>query len=416
MVATVETLVAGFPFPTVLPIVGEPNYESIATLHRDLNANAASIQSHLGNGQLGLLSLTVSPTVYATLSNTAFVPPVNPGPTPDIPDGSTGPQIAEIRFAFTAATDLFKEYDLADKALKQLLLGAVDDMFVRSLATKYIGYLNVTTKEILTHLYNQYARISAADLQDNDVAFKTAYDPNLPIETLFDQVENAVDFAAAGNTPYSPEQVVATAYQLIFATGLFLDDCKVWKRQLDNYKTWANFKRDFTLSHRDFRETKTTTAAAGYQSANAAQRIDADDSIYRQDTVNAIANLATATAHDRNAVATLTSTNSSLAHELTAVNRKLVTALMEITRLTGQLTRPRSPASSTLGSASTAGSNLSSIRTPLPTVALKPKHYCWSCGYRCTHYSSRCPVPKLGHQKSAKAADIMGGSTVNQPT
>jgi hypothetical protein len=388
MVVTVETLVAGFPFPTVLPIVGEPTYESIATLHRDLNANAASIQSHLGNGQLGLLSLTVSPAVYATLSATAFVAPVNPGPTPVIPDGSTGAQISEHRYAFTAATDLFKEYDLADKAFKQLLLGAVDGMFVRSLATKYIGYLTVTTRQLLTHLYDQYARISAADLQDNDVVFKTTYGPNLPIKTLFDQVENAVDFAAAGNTPYSPEQVVATAYQLIFATGLFLDDCKVWKRQLAAYKTWANFKPDFTLSHREFWESKTTTAGAGYQSANAAQGIAAGKAIYQQDTVNAIANLATATAHDRSTVATLTSTNRDLSNELTTVNRKLVSALTEIARLTS------------LSSNSSAGS------TSRPGAGFEPKHYCWSCGYRCTHYSSRCPVPKPGHQKSAKAADM----------
>jgi hypothetical protein len=152
MVATIDALVAGFPFSTAPPIVGEPNYESIANLHRELNANAASIQSHLGNGQLGFLSLTFPPAVYATLSATAFIPPVNPGPTPTIPEGSTGPQIAEIRFSFTSATAIFKDYSLADKALKQLLLSAVDDMFVRSLATKYIGYLNVTTRQILTHL------------------------------------------------------------------------------------------------------------------------------------------------------------------------------------------------------------------------------------------------------------------------
>jgi hypothetical protein len=325
--------------------------------------------------------------VYATLSATAFLAPVNPGPTPDIPEGSTGAQIAEHRFAYTAETDLFKQYDLADKALKQLLLGAVDDMFVRSLATKYIGYLNVTTRQILTHLYGQYARISAADLQDNDVSFKPAYDPNLPIETLFDQVENAVDFAAAGNTPYSPEQVVATAYQLIFATGLFPDDCKVWKRQLAAYKTWENFKRDFTLSHSEFWENKTTTAGAGYQSANAAHGLGDGKAIYQQDTVNAIANLAMATANDRNTVATLTSTNSALSSELTTVNRKLDAALTE---------------------------NSPTGATSRPGDSFEAKHYCWSCGYRCTHYSSRCPVPKPGHQKSAKASDILGGSTANK--
>jgi hypothetical protein len=388
MVTTSDFIVTGFPFPTVLPIVGEPNYESIAALHRQLNANAASLQSHLGNDLLGLLYLTVSPAIYDALPATAFVPPANPGPAPVIPAGATGTQLFNISFAFNAATALFRDYDLADKALKQLLLGAVDDMFVRTLQTKYIGYLNVTTHQLLDHLYSQYAQISATNLQENDAALKTAYDPNLPIETLFGQVEDAVDFAAAGNTPYSPVQVRATAYQLIYATGMFLDDCKVWKCQTTAYKTWEHFKRNFAVSHNEFREATVTSAGAGYQSAS--------NVVYQHDTVNAIANLATATAQDRQIVASLSATNSTLTLELTAVNNKLVTALLDITKLTKQLADLQT-------------------RSGCSTPPFEPKHYCWSCGYRQTHYSMHCPNPKHGHQKSAKALDIMGGSILNKP-
>lgn len=392
MPSTIESLVDGFPYPIVTPIVGEPNYESIAALHLQLNANAASIQSHLGNGQLGLLSLTVSPAVYATLSAVPFVPPANPGASPDIPDGSTGPQIANFRLTFVEETKLFKEYDLADKALKQLLLGAVDDMFVRSLQTKYIGYLNVTTRALLDHLYAQYARISAADLHANDGNFKAAYDPNLPIETLFDQIENGVDFAAAALTPYTPEQVVSTAYQCIFATGLFTEECKVWKRRTSADKTWANFKTAFSLAHRELREARLTTAGAtGYSSANSV--VQSAGHVHQQETIDAIANLATATSHDRASVATLTATNSTLTAELTKVNAKLVNALQDNLKLAEKL----------------------AAKSPTPGgERQEARHYCWSCGYRCTHASFKCTVPKPGHQKGAKAADIMGGSTVNK--
>ena len=37
-------------------------------------------------------------------------------------------------------------------ALKEMLLGAVDKNFVRSLQTKYVGYLNVYMRD-LEHLY-----------------------------------------------------------------------------------------------------------------------------------------------------------------------------------------------------------------------------------------------------------------------
>ena len=75
MAPLIDSIVEGFPFPIVQPsIIGEPNYESIAALHLQLNANTASVQSHLGNGVLGLLYFTVSPAVYATLLAVPFVP------------------------------------------------------------------------------------------------------------------------------------------------------------------------------------------------------------------------------------------------------------------------------------------------------------------------------------------------------
>ena len=388
MPSVIDSIVEGFPFPTVHPIVGEPNYESIAALHLQLNANAASVQSHLGNGVLGLLYLTVSPAVYANLSATPFIPPTNPGPAAIIPALSTGPNTLNIRAEFAQDTELFKQYSSTDKALKQLLVGAVDEMFIRSLQAKYLGYLNVSTRQILDHLYAQYARISSSDLQDNDVAFKKPYDPNMPIETLFDQIENGIDYAAAGLSPYSREQVTNNAFQLMHATGMFIEDCKIWKRQTAAYKTWDQFKQDFSESHREFRDARGTTAgASNYQANNA---------VYQQDTIEAIANLATATSHDRQAVSTLTSTNSALTKELASVNAKLVTALLENTKLAAQIKSNVPPGSD--------------------GYRHEARHYCWSCGYRSTHYSSKCPSPKDGHQKGAKAAETLGGSTANKPT
>jgi hypothetical protein len=50
---------------------------------------------------------------------------------------------------------------------------------------------------MLTHLYTSYGRLTPADLQDNNTRFRKPYDPNQPIEALFDQIEE--DFYL--NTP-----------------------------------------------------------------------------------------------------------------------------------------------------------------------------------------------------------------------
>ena len=132
-------------FQQIDPIIGTPDYESIADIRLKLNLNAASVQTNIGCGTLGLLFLTVLPAVYATLFTIAFVPPVNPGPEPSIPTGVTGAVIAYLRYCQTEARKIFTEYKNTDKALHQLLLVSTDKLYVRSLHHKYIGFGKMTT-------------------------------------------------------------------------------------------------------------------------------------------------------------------------------------------------------------------------------------------------------------------------------
>jgi len=127
--ASINKIVGIFPHPIITPIIGKPTYETICPVHLFLNANAASVQSHLGNGRLGLLFLTVLPAVFNNFSQIQFVPPPNPGPDASIPPGATAVQISTLRHSHTVVSRLYKEYDTTEKNSKQLLIGAVDIMF-----------------------------------------------------------------------------------------------------------------------------------------------------------------------------------------------------------------------------------------------------------------------------------------------
>jgi hypothetical protein len=162
-------------------------------------------------------------------------------------------------------------------------------------------------------------------LQDNDERMKADYDVNQPIEVLIDQIDDAVDMASAADAAYTPVQVVTTAYTLVLKTGMFPDDCKAWRRLTTAEKTWTAFKPIFTLAHQELRDALHTSKSAGLQSANNA--MESDQHNIQQDTVDAIANLATATAANRSTVATLSATNSKLVAEILVLNAKLVKAL-----------------------------------------------------------------------------------------
>ena len=311
MIST-DKIVETFPYLTIPPIIGQPNYESISGAHLCLNADSASVQSHLGNSSLGLLFLTVLPAVYNTLSTIPFIPPVNPGPDPNIPAGCTCAQIADIHLQFTTATKLYKQYDTTEKVLNQLLLGVVDDMFVRSLHYRHIGYTNVTTIQVLTHLYITYAQIKPSDLDANYERMKTPYGVNLPIETFFDQIEDTIEFASAGNSPFTPIQVVNIAYNVIVSTGMFQDDYKIWKRKSADQKTWAQFNIDFAIIHSDLVDSSQTARSSGYQANNATS--------IQHETVAPITNLTNATQADRESMPSLTATVTTLTTSLTSSN------------------------------------------------------------------------------------------------
>ena len=90
---------------------------------------------------------------------------------------------------------------------------------------------------MLTYLYTTYTNITPAELIENDARLNTAYDVNQPIERLFKQIEDAVEYADAGHNPYIPLQVVTNAFQLVSQTGMFVRDCKEWKRTTPADKT-----------------------------------------------------------------------------------------------------------------------------------------------------------------------------------
>ena len=109
MVASIDKILEAMPHSSIPPIIGQPTYSSIHEIHQFLSSNAASIQSNLGCGTLGLIYLTLSPTVYATLSANLFVPPPNPGATATIPSTTTASQTSSVRRAHDESQEVFKE-------------------------------------------------------------------------------------------------------------------------------------------------------------------------------------------------------------------------------------------------------------------------------------------------------------------
>jgi hypothetical protein len=181
---------------------------------------------------------------------------------------------------------VYRTYHNVDQAIKKLIIESFDDAYLNALSDEIVGHANCTSLQFLTHLLTYYDMIAPTELTQNYERLNTPYDPNQPIETLFQQIQDARAFAVAVGQPYGAAMIVNVAYTLIFNTGLFPDACRAWQSRAIAGKTWAQFKLDFATAHREFRLTNQTAQQSGFHRANMMIEQGRDETM--QDTVAAI--------------------------------------------------------------------------------------------------------------------------------
>jgi hypothetical protein len=146
---------------------------------------------------------------------------------------------------------------------------------------------------------------------------------------LFKQIQDCVDFAEAGGVAVGAAQKLSSAYSKIFKSGKLNSTCRRWDKKLEGDKTWNNIKIHFSDAYRNNRQMQGETIAD--QASTNSDIIQASDDDSTEQSLGAFANLATATAVDRNVVAQLTEDNSRLEKELeeNATSLKEVKALLK---------------------------------------------------------------------------------------
>ena len=116
---------------------------------------------------------------------------------------------------------------------------------------------------MIAHLYNSYGLITALDIIENEKRMDKQYDHSDAIEIYFDQIEDAGEFAEAGNSPFSDTQIVTKAFIQMFATGLYKDECRAWNKLTVPDRTWSVFKALFLKANKEIREMQSLTGSIG---------------------------------------------------------------------------------------------------------------------------------------------------------
>ena len=77
------------------------------------------------------------------------------------------------------------------------------ELYYKTLKHARTGYANVTLRQLLDQLFTTYAAIDQFNLEKNQEKMTARYDPNAPIETLFEQITYGVAYAKLGEAPFT---------------------------------------------------------------------------------------------------------------------------------------------------------------------------------------------------------------------
>jgi hypothetical protein len=170
--ATVEDVIASFSHPILPTVQGEPDYQTIHTIRKLLQANSRAIDTHLGGGTLGHLGLIVSDASYAMVAPakdagpTLWVSPTSPGRDPANTDG-TAAQISAARHIWEEEVKTYRAYTSLQQALKRQIITVFEPMYLDVLNDDMVGFANISARAMHHRLFTNYGNITVVDLENN---------------------------------------------------------------------------------------------------------------------------------------------------------------------------------------------------------------------------------------------------------
>ena len=162
----------------------EPTATEVRLLQQEVHANAASVGTTLGGGNhdhLGLVMPNVQCAALGAASTPAFIRP----PRPPLPahHGAAG-VVATARENHDNSLHIHVTCNNVDNKLKQLIINAVDPIYIKVLSNQLLGYTNVTAAQLLSHIVNTCGEITQDDLAENVNKLEAPWDPATPYKAL----------------------------------------------------------------------------------------------------------------------------------------------------------------------------------------------------------------------------------------
>ncbi len=148
---------------SVTAIGGQPSTQDISKLEEEIIGITATILTALGGGNNGHAGVIMDLAAYSLLSGGIdFVEPVNPGVYPI--GAMTAAELPQREAEHKELMKQFESWAGVRDGLKDLVLQAVEGIYLEEIEAPTIGFLNVTPRAMLTHLNDHWGGLDFVDI------------------------------------------------------------------------------------------------------------------------------------------------------------------------------------------------------------------------------------------------------------
>ena len=206
---------AYFQYEKLTSIHGKPSLLGLKTIQDQVKANARSVPSDSPHGHLGLVMDATKYASIATPSPPAYVRPADPGAF-TVPRGATDAVIMQLTTVYNNAARKHREVIQLEQALKNQIIAAIEQRYLKSYINKDSGAITFTIPELFTKLYNRWGSIHDEDVDNlEDEIRGMQYHLSDPLSDVFDKIDDLATMGDAINVPYSEKQKIKLGLAVI---------------------------------------------------------------------------------------------------------------------------------------------------------------------------------------------------------
>ena len=102
-----------------------------------------------------------------------------------------------------------------DEALKDQIIGNIEDTYIAEPQNKYTGLMVLKMIDLVHHLMDRYGKIVETNLKENRKRLNETLDTNIPNVKYFEIIYECIQYLYSVKKPYTLSHIIKNSYNMV---------------------------------------------------------------------------------------------------------------------------------------------------------------------------------------------------------